>query len=140
MAQPNGNSPQFAGPVSAQSFQTTGVPHSLARTVVQTVAVTTDGTTEVGIFGDTNPFSGTFYGARIISKDDANGTITLQHTSAGTVLFSLAKGSAGAMKGSALAPTSFAYGGTATVKSSGTGNVLVEIDFIVSNPALPGAQ
>lgn len=142
------HSPQFIGPVTAQSFQTSSVPTVTGvytanniRAVPQTIVVATNGTTEVNVFGSVNPFSGTFLNAKILSKNDANGNITLQHTSAGTTVFTIAKGSAGAVKGSYFAPTAFAINSTATVKSStSTGDVLVEIDFIASNPGLPGAQ
>lgn len=148
MAQSNGDSPNFSGPVSAQHFSSTlfqpvaGTYTQLnLRAIPQTVALMTNGTTQVNVFGTTNPISGTFIAARIMAKDDANGNITLQHTSAGTTVFTIAKGSAGAVKGSYFAATSFAINGTATVKSSTTtGNAYVEIDFIPSNPALPGAQ
>ena len=138
MAQPNGNSPQFAGPVAAQSFQTTltGDPTKIP----QTIRIDTNGTTEVNVFGTTTPAAGTFLGARIISKDDANGNITLQHTSAGTVVFTIAKGSQGAVKGSVFTATAFTAGATATIKSSAASNAVVEIDFVISNPALVGAQ
>lgn len=142
------DSPNFSGPVSAPSFQSTAVPVASGtytandiRAIPQKIIIATNGTTEVNVFGATNPFSGTFLGARIIPKDDANGNITLQHTSAGTTVFTIAKGSAGAVKGSYFAPTAFAINGTATVKSSSaTANALVEIDFVASNPALLGAQ
>lgn len=144
----NRHSPSFPGPVAAQSFQSTLVANVAGtyteqslRVIPQRIQVITNGTTEVNVFGSTNPVAGTFLGARIISKDDANGNITLQHTSAGTTVFTIAKGSAGAVKGSYFAATAFAAGATATVKSSAsTGNAVVEIDFIASNPALPGAQ
>lgn len=148
MSQPNGLAPSHAGPVAAQTFQSTLVPIATGsytsnnmRFIPQRIVVATNGTTEVDVFASTNPVAGTFLGARIISKDDNNGNITLQHTSAGSVVFTIAKGSAGAVKGSYFASTAFAAGATATIKSSGsTGNALVEIDFIASNPALPGAQ
>ncbi len=139
MAQPNGNSPQFPGPVSAQSYQSTLTGD--VTDIPQRVIVATNGTTEVNVFGTTNGFAGTLTGtARIISKDDTSGNITLQHTSAGTTVFTIAKGSEGAMKGTAFSATSFASTGTMTVKSSSAGNAVVEIDFVASNPALPGPQ
>jgi hypothetical protein len=140
MALPNANSPSFSGPIAAQSFQTTltGNPVQIPQKIVRS----TNGTTEVNVFGATNPVSGTFLGMKIIPHDDANGNITLQHTSAGTVVYTIAKGSAGAVKGSALPAVGVAFvaGATATIKSSTTANATVEIDFIASNPALPGAQ
>jgi hypothetical protein len=148
MSQPDGFAPGFPGPVHAQSFQSTLVSpvagtytEQSVRVIPDKILVMTNGTTEVNVFGSTNPVSGTFLGARIIAKDDANGNVTLQHTAAGTTVFTIAKGSAGAMKGSYFAAVAFVAGATATVKSSTTtGNALVEIDFLVSNPRLPGAQ
>lgn len=146
MSQANGISPQFVGPVAAQSFQSTlvepvmGTFSQQLRAIPQTIKVTTNGTTEVNVFGTTNPVSGTFIGARTLGLDDANGNITLQHTSAGTVVFTIAKGSAGGVKGSHFGAVAFAAGATATVKSSAAANAVVEIDFIASNPALQGAQ
>lgn len=144
----SGFAPNFPGPVAGQTFQSTlftpvsgTYTEQNMRVIPQRITLMTNGTTEVNVFGTTNGISGTFIGAaRIISKDDANGNITLQHTSAGTVLFTIAKGSQGSVKGSYFAATAFAATGTATIKSSGTGNAVVEIDFIASNPALPGAQ
>lgn len=141
-------SPSFPGPLAAQSISRTlfqavtgTYTQQATRAIPETVVVQTNGTTEVNVFGTTNPISGTFLAARIISQDDANGNITLQHTSAGTTVFTIAKGSAGAVKGSYFAATPFAINATATVKSSSaTANAYVEIDFIPSNPALPGAQ
>ena len=136
----NENGFQSAGPMVAQTFVENLVGNTGAtRWMKKTVVLDTNGATEVNVFGTTNGISGTFIGARITPKDDANGTITLQHTSAATVLFSLAKGSSGAVKGSAFTPTAFVADGTATVKST-SGNCRVEIDFIVSHPGLPGAQ
>ena len=144
---PQMNFSNVPGPVSAQSFQSNAVPVASGsytapiRAIPQKIVVSTNGTTEVNVFSALNPFSGTLLGAKIVSKDDANGNITLQHTSAGTTVFTIAKGSAGAIKGSYFAPTAFGINGTMTVKSStSTGNALVELDFVVSNPALPGAQ
>lgn len=137
----NDNNKQFLGPVAAQTVIETLVGNTGAtRWIKKTVVLDTNGTTEVNVFGTTNGISGTFIGARITSKDEANGDITLQHTSAGTVVFTIAKGSQGVVKGSAFAAASFAATGTATVKSSAASNARVEIDFIVSHPALPGAQ
>jgi hypothetical protein len=148
MAQTDGFGPSFPGPIAAQSFQSTlvssvaGTYGQLSmRVIPQRINVLTNGTAEVNVFGSTNPVSGTFLSARVISKDDGNGNITLQHTSAGTVVFTIAKGSAGGVKGTYFAATAFAAGATATIKSSGaTGDAVVEIDFIASNPKLPGAQ
>lgn len=137
----NENNLQFSGPVVAQTFIENLVGNSgKTRWIKKTVVLDTNGTTEVDVFGTTNGIAGTFIGARTVAKDDANGNITLQHTSAATVLFTIAKGSEGAVKASAFTPTAFAATGTATVKSSAAGNARVEIDFIVSHPALPGAQ
>lgn len=137
----NDNNRQYAGPLAAQTMVETLVGNTGAtRWIKKTVVLDTNGTTEVNVFGATNGISGTFIGAKIISKDDANGNITLQHTSAGTVVFTIAKGSEGSSKGSAFAATTFASTGTATVKSSAAANARVEIDFLVSHPALPGAQ
>lgn len=131
------------GPISAQSFQSTVVPIATGtvtqtkRFVPQTIKVQTNGTTEVDVFAAANPISGTLVGlARITALDDANGNITCQGTSAGTTYFTIAKGSAGAVKGSVFAGVPFAKDGTLTVKSSGTGNVIVELDFVAVNPAL----
>lgn len=144
MAQPDGFSPQFPGNVVAKGFISTLVPvnGTLIRFMKHnTVTVKTNGTSEVDVFAATNPISGTFLGARILNKDDANGNITLQHTSAGTTVFTIAKGSQGVIKGSVFAATAFASGATATVKSSAAAaNADVEIDFISSDPRLPGAQ
>ncbi len=134
----------FSGPISAQSIQSVLVPlvsgtytSGTMRAIPQKILVQTNGTTEVNVFGTTNPVSGTFLGARVIAKDDITADITLQHTSAGTVVFTIAKGSAGAVKGSVFGAVAFAADATATIKSSAaTGNALVELDFIVQNPAL----
>lgn len=138
----NDNNKQFSGPVVAQTFVENLVSNtSPTRWIKKTIILDTNGTTEVDVFGATNGIAGTFTGARIMPKDDTNGNITLQHTIAGTVVFLIAKGSAGAVKGSAFAPVAFAATGTATIKSSGaSANARVEIDFIVSHPALPGAR
>lgn len=137
----NENNQQFAGPVVAQNFIDNQLGNTGAtRWIKKTVVLDTNGTTEVNVFGATNGVAGTFIGSKIISKDDTAGNITLQHTSAGTVVFTIAKGSQGAVTGSAFAATSFAATGTATIKSSTSSNARVEIDFIVSHPALPGAQ
>jgi len=137
----NDNNKQFSGPVAAQTVVETLVGNTAAtRWIKKTIVLDTNGTTEVDVFGTTNGIAGTFIGARITSKDDANGNITLQHTSAGTVVFTIAKGSMGAVKGSAFAATSFAATGTATIKSSASSNARVEIDFLVSHPGLTGAQ
>lgn len=136
----NENNFQAAGPIVAQTVVENIVGNTAAtRWIKKTIVLDTNGSTEVNVFGTTNGIAGTFVGARIIPKDDANGNITLQHTSAGTVVFTIAKGSQGAVKGSAFAATAFAATGTATVKST-SGNCRVEIDFIVSHPALTGAQ
>lgn len=143
----NGFAPH-PGPLAAESFQSTAVPTVTGtytafsiRAITQKILVATNGTSEVNVFGTVNPFSGTLIAARIIAKDDDDGNITLQHTSSGTVVFTIAKGSAGAVTGSYFAPARFGLNGTMTVKSSvATGNALVELDFVVSNPALPGAQ
>lgn len=134
MSQPDGFSPQFPGSVTAKYFTTTltGSPSAIP----QTVKVSTNGTTEVNIFGTTNGVTGTFTGlARITSKDDADGNITLQND-AGTTLFTIAKGSQGAVKGTAFSAVAFTANGTATIKSSAASNAIVEIDFIVANPQL----
>lgn len=149
MALTDGNSPQVPGLVTAQSFVSTLVApvngtysQGNDRYIPQTIKVITNGTTEVNVFAATNPVSGTFTGvAKIVSKDNANGNISLQHTIAGTVVFIIAKGSEGGVKGTFFPATAFTAGGTATLKSStATGNAVVELDFIVSNPQLPGAQ
>ncbi len=136
-------SPQEIGPVAAPYFNSTAVTPASGtytqqslRAIPEKVIVITNGTTEVNVFGTTNPFSGIFLDAKILAKDDLNGDITLQHTSASTVVFTISKGSAGAIKGSYFAATAFTAGATATVKSSGTGNAVVEIDFLPTNPAL----
>jgi hypothetical protein len=137
----NDNNKQFSGPVAAQTVVETLVGNSAAtRWIKKTVVLDTNGSTEVDIFGTTNGIAGTFIGMRSTAKDTSAGNITLQHTIAGTVVCSIAKGtSGGGVVGSAFPATAFAATGTATVKSSG-GNSRVEIDFIVSHPALPGAQ
>jgi len=137
----NENNVQYAGPVVAQNFIENLVGNAGAtRWIKKTVILDTNGTTEVNVFGTTNGISGTFVGARIVPKNDANANITLQHTSAGTVVFTIAKGSEGAVKGSAFTATAFVGSATATVKSSSTANARVEIDFLVSHPGLIGAQ
>lgn len=148
MSQTDGFGPSFPGPLAAQSFQSTLVApvagtytQKNMRVIPQTIKLVTRGTTEIDVFAATNPTSGTFTGARIYAADDNNGTITLQHTSAGTVVFSIAKGSQGAAKSTYFGAVAFAAGATATIKSSGsTGDAVVEIDFIATNPKLPGAQ
>jgi len=139
----NENNFQAAGPIAAQTVVETLVGNTGAtRWIKKTIVLDTNGTTEVPIFGTTNGIAGTFIGASIVSKDDANGNITLQNNPAGTVstIFTIAKGSQGASKGSAFAAVAFSATGTATVKSSAASNARVEIDFIVSHPGLIGAQ
>jgi len=146
MSQSNGLNPQYAGLQTQQGLVNTFVPvngTNIRYAKHNTVVVLTNGTTEVNVFGPTNGFAGTFLGARIISRDDANGNITLQNNPAGTAttIFTIAKGSEGGVKGSYFSHVAFSSGGTATIKSSAaTGQAIVELDFIASNPQLPGAQ
>lgn len=140
-------SPQFPGSVSASSFQSnlTGDP----TRIPQRITIATNGTTPVSVFGSTadtaNGFAGTFTGvARVISRDTTGGNISLKNNIAGvetTVFTTLGKGiGQGSMTGSYFPAKPFSATGTATVQCSSAGNAVVELDFIVSNPALPGAQ
>lgn len=144
MSQPNGLNPQFGGLVTGPGMVRTTVPvngTNIRYMKHETVVVHTNGTTEVDVFGTTNGFAGTFLGARVISKDATVANITLQHTVAGTVVFTIAKGSQGVVSGTFFNHAAFASNGTATIKSSSaSGQAIVEIDFIPSDPRLPGAQ
>ena len=138
MSQPDGFSPLYPGSVAGQGFQSTLTGD--ARDIPQKLIRSTNGTTEVNVFGTTNPADGTFLGARVISKNNTAANITLQHTVAGTTVFTIAKGSEGALKGTFFPAVAFAAGATATIKSSVAGaDAVVEIDFILTNPKLPGA-
>lgn len=148
MAQPNGNSPQFPGTITAKGFVTTGIG-STPASVAQTVRVVTNGTTPVDVFGTTNGITGTFTGtARILPINGTHATISLKNNPSGTesTLFTVIKGTysasaAAASAGSTYFPaTAFVATGTAQVVASAAGNAVVEIDFIVSHPGLPGAQ
>jgi hypothetical protein len=137
MSQPDGNSPQFPGPVLAQAFVTpTG---EAMRRIVRT-----NGTTKVNVFGTTNGISGTILGVKTIAQDATGGFITLTKNDTGTeagIASNIVKGTTvGGVAGTAFSATAFAATGTMTVVSSSAGNAVVEIDFIMSDPRLPGAQ
>lgn len=137
MPQANGASPQFIGPVHATGF-TTGSETSMKK------IVRTNGTTKVDVFGTTNGISGTITNVKTISQDTTAGFITLTKNDSGTatnIAANIVKGTTvGGVAGTAFSATAFAATGTMTVVSSSAGNAIVEIDFIFSNPALPGAQ
>lgn len=139
---PQQNFANTSGPASAGSFQTT-FTGDVTR-FPQRVVLSTNGTTPVNVFSTTNLVSGTFTGrATVISKDGTAGAITLKQNKAGTetTVFTITnKGTAGSMTGTHFTAVSFLATGTATVQSSTSSNAVVEIDFVASNPALPGAQ
>lgn len=97
-----------------------------------TVAVPTNGTTSVNVFGTTNGFAGTITSIKVIAQDTTAGNITIADT-AGTVA-TIAKGTtAGIVTGTtSLANTGFTSTGTLTVVSSSAGNAIVEIIFTVA--------
>jgi len=140
MSQPNGFSPSFPGPASAQAFNSTLKTHAIPQTLI----VSTNGTTKVNVFGTTNPIGGTILSVKAISQDVTAGFITVTKNDAGTeaaVATNIVKGTTvGTVVGTVMSATAFAANGTMTVVSSSGGNATVEIEFITSNPALPGAQ
>lgn len=143
MSQANGHAPFFPGPVAAQAFQSTVVGDPTK--IPQRIVVATNGTTPVNVFGATNGFAGTFTGvAKVISIDGTGGSISLKNNPAGTettVFTTLGKGiGQGSMIGTYFPAVAFSSTGTATIQSSSAGNAVVELDFILSNPALSGAQ
>ena len=137
MANPNGLGPAYQGPVLAQGFAT---PYGTSQRIV----VSTNGTTKVNVFGTTNPFGGTITNVKTVAQDATAGFITLTKNdtgSASNIAANIIKGtSVGGVAGTAMSATAFAYGGTMTVVSSSAGNALVEIDFIINDPRLPGSQ
>lgn len=140
MSNPNGFGPQYPGPVNAQGFVSTIKQHA----VPQKLVVSTNGTTKVDVFGTTNPVSGTILSVKTISQDTTAGFVTVTKNDAGsevTVANAIVKGNViGTVAGTAMSAVAFAKGGTMTVVSSSSGNATVEIDFIISDPRLPGAQ
>lgn len=97
------------------------------------VAVVTNGTTPVNVFGGpTIPFSGTITGVFLSADDVTAGTITLADT-AGTVA-TIAKGTtAGALTGAtSLANTALVAGNACTVVSSSAGNATVYVAVLVN--------
>ena len=140
MAQSDGNSPMFPGIVVAQGFVSTSKLHS----VPQKVVVSTNGTTKVKVFGTTNGFAGTILSVKAIAQDTTGGFITLTKNDSGSevnIATSIVKGTTiGGVAGTAMSATAFASTGTMTVVSSSAGNATVEIDFIISDPRIQGAQ
>jgi len=135
-------SENYPGPVSAQSFQTSLVGDPTK--IPQTIKIKTNGTTPVDVFGTTNGVAGSFTGiAKVIPMDSTIGIVTLKQNIGGseTTVFTVNKGGVqGSFNGTYFAGVAFDADGTAQVVSSTAGNAIVEIDFVVSNPALPGAQ
>lgn len=140
MSQPNGFNPLVPGVAGAQAFVRTLKTHAIPERLV----VNTNGTTKVNVFGTTNPISGTILNVKTISQDTTAGFVTLTKNDSGSevnVAANIVKGNTiGAVAGTAMSATAFAINGTMTVVSSSAGNAIVEIDFIPSDPRLPGAQ
>ena len=129
--------PGYSGPLVAQAFVTpTG---EAMRKVVRT-----NGTTAVNVFGTVNGVAGTILGVKTIAQDATAGFITLTKNDSGSatnIATNIVKGTTiGGVAGTAMSATAFAATGTMTVVSSSAGNAIVEIDFVVSDPRIPGAQ
>lgn len=96
------------------------------------VAVATNGTTGVNVFGVTDGFNGTITNIKVTAQDTTAGTITIADTAG--VVATIAKGTvAGIVTGATtLANTSFTSAGFLTIASSTAGNAIVEITFKVA--------
>lgn len=98
------------------------------------VAVITNGTTAVNLFGTTNPFAGTITGVYINALTATNGSVTLAVNNGGVVTNAaiIDHGTTnGAMVGTGtFAATAFTFGGTATVVTTTTANAIVYATYI----------
>ncbi len=96
------------------------------------VAVKTNGTTPVNVFGATNGFAGTITSVTSIAQDATASFITMA-TNAANVATNIVKGTAiGGVAGTVMSATAFTAGGTLTVVSSGSGNSIVVATFTVA--------
>lgn len=101
------------------------------------IAVKTNGTTPVNLFGTTNGFAGTITSVSAISQDGTAGTITVATSlisggAATKIADSIVKGAIGATTGTIMTATAFTSAGTTTVVSSSGGNAIVTAIFTVS--------
>lgn len=101
------------------------------------VAVPTNGTTAVNVFGTTNGFAGTITSVICVSQDTTFGSITLATSvSAGTqtkIADSMQKpNTAGTVVGTIVTATAFTSAGTMTVVSNSAGNAIVIATFTVA--------
>lgn len=99
------------------------------------VAVNTNGTALVNVFGATNPFAGTITGVFISSGDTTAGTVTMaQSLTSGGATTNIAvipkSTTLGVMTGTSSLTIAFNYGGTITVTSSSAGNSVVYATYV----------
>lgn len=101
-----------------------------------TVAVPTNGTTPVNLFGTTNGFAGTITSVTAIAQDTTAGSISLVTNVSGsetTVANRIIKStSIGGVAGTVVAATAFSSAGTTTVVSNSAGNAIVVATFTVA--------
>lgn len=139
MAQPNGLNPFFAGNVQANSFSTPIGSSGTFGGWSFTKTIATSGGVKVNVFGDTIGFNGTLLGARIISGNNANGTVDIfggnGAGSQGTYM-RIAKGSMGVVTGCYLRAagthgSAFVYNGSLLISNNANdADCLVELIFV----------
>lgn len=130
MAVADGVSPIFEGNPTALGYKTKGG-------MMMTKAVSTNGTTEVNVFGTSNGFSGSVVGIKITPTDATAGSVRVHAgTSTGrTLLTEVVKAASYAITGSAVGVSgAFVPSGTLTVVSTTSGNALVEVTFTTTSP------